>query len=195
MSWSRLSIRLWVGSGDRQHDPVAQSGRRPNRGSGESLSQPPRLLQKQARLVRRTQQIRSGLLQRRRPSGHFVPKPVEQILEICNIHPRQTFRPYRTNRSSGGLELRVGNQITLAEQHDVAFRELIAHVGTPQTVAAQELRIECMFPADETTKSRHNALMRGLRHRGQRQRATPVIRCLELARADNGQREHLAAEC
>jgi transcriptional regulator with XRE-family HTH domain len=35
------------------------------------------------------------------------------------------------------------------------YFSMVTTVGTPQTVAAQELRIECMFPADETTEIRH----------------------------------------
>ncbi len=40
------------------------------------------------------------------------------------------------------------------------YFSMVTTVGTPQTVAAQEMRIECMFPADETTETRHNELMR-----------------------------------
>ena len=39
------------------------------------------------------------------------------------------------------------------------YFSMVTTVGTPQTVAAQELRIECMFPADETTEIRHASLM------------------------------------
>jgi hypothetical protein len=39
------------------------------------------------------------------------------------------------------------------------YFSMVTTVGTPQTVAAQELRIECMFPADETTETRHNELI------------------------------------
>jgi transcriptional regulator with XRE-family HTH domain len=39
------------------------------------------------------------------------------------------------------------------------YFSMVTTVGTPQTVATQELRIECMFPADEATESRHEALM------------------------------------
>jgi len=39
------------------------------------------------------------------------------------------------------------------------YFSMITTVGTPQTVAAQELRIECLFPADETTEAFHLALM------------------------------------
>jgi hypothetical protein len=39
------------------------------------------------------------------------------------------------------------------------YFSMVRTVGTPQTVAAQELRIECMFPADETTEIHHASLM------------------------------------
>ncbi|AOI75184.1 transcriptional regulator [Burkholderia sp. NRF60-BP8] len=31
----------------------------------------------------------------------------------------------------------------------------VTTVGTPQSAAAQELRMECMFPADDATDARH----------------------------------------
>ncbi|WP_158817676.1 helix-turn-helix domain-containing protein [Methylocapsa sp. S129] len=39
------------------------------------------------------------------------------------------------------------------------YFSMVTTVGTPQTIAAQELRIECMFPADEATEARHIAMM------------------------------------
>ena len=39
------------------------------------------------------------------------------------------------------------------------YLSMVTTVGTPQTIAAQELRIECMFPADEATEINHVALM------------------------------------
>jgi hypothetical protein len=36
------------------------------------------------------------------------------------------------------------------------YFSMITTVGTPQTVTAQELRLECMFPADDATESRHS---------------------------------------
>ena len=35
------------------------------------------------------------------------------------------------------------------------YFSMVTTVGTPQTVAAQELRIECMFPADDATELHH----------------------------------------
>jgi hypothetical protein len=36
------------------------------------------------------------------------------------------------------------------------YFSMITTVGTPQTVTAEELRLECMFPADDSTESEHN---------------------------------------
>jgi transcriptional regulator with XRE-family HTH domain len=43
------------------------------------------------------------------------------------------------------------------------YFSMVTTVGTPQTVAAQELRIECMFPADERTETRHASMIAGRR--------------------------------
>ncbi|SAK91313.1 XRE family transcriptional regulator [Caballeronia glebae] len=39
------------------------------------------------------------------------------------------------------------------------YFSMVTIVGTPQNVAAQELRLECMFPADEETEARHLRLL------------------------------------
>ena len=39
------------------------------------------------------------------------------------------------------------------------YFSMVSTVGTPLTVAAQELRLECMFPADEETEALHAGLM------------------------------------
>lgn len=39
------------------------------------------------------------------------------------------------------------------------YFSMVTTVGTPQTIAAQELRIECLFPVDESTEARHFELM------------------------------------
>ncbi len=48
------------------------------------------------------------------------------------------------------------------------YFSMVTTVGTPQTVAAQELRIECMFPADEATEIHHAAMMDTASHRAKR---------------------------
>ncbi len=41
----------------------------------------------------------------------------------------------------------------------LSYFSMVTTVGTPETIAAQELRLECMFPADEETEARHLALV------------------------------------
>ena len=39
------------------------------------------------------------------------------------------------------------------------YFSMVCTVGTPTAVTTQELRVECMFPADEDTERRHADLM------------------------------------
>src|SRR5260370_40894171 len=41
----------------------------------------------------------------------------------------------------------------------LSYFSMVTTVGTPQTIAAQELRIECMFPADAATEAHHHKMM------------------------------------
>ena len=41
----------------------------------------------------------------------------------------------------------------------LSYFSMVTTVGTPQTIAAQELRIECMFPADAATEGHHRKMM------------------------------------
>jgi hypothetical protein len=40
------------------------------------------------------------------------------------------------------------------------YFSLITTVGTPQTVTAEELRLECMFPANDATEAAHGRFLR-----------------------------------
>jgi transcriptional regulator with XRE-family HTH domain len=44
----------------------------------------------------------------------------------------------------------------------LSYFSMVTTVGTPQTIAAQELRIECMFPADAATEAHHRKMMGSL---------------------------------
>jgi transcriptional regulator with XRE-family HTH domain len=52
------------------------------------------------------------------------------------------------------ISFRYGDQL-------LNYFSMVTTVGTPQTVAAQELRIESMFPADEATEEEHLRLLGG----------------------------------
>jgi len=40
------------------------------------------------------------------------------------------------------------------------YFSMITTVGTPQTVTAEELRLECMFPADDSTETKHGPFVK-----------------------------------
>ena len=42
----------------------------------------------------------------------------------------------------------------------LSYFSLITTVGTPQSVTAEELRLECMIPADDETERRHENQLR-----------------------------------
>jgi transcriptional regulator with XRE-family HTH domain len=46
------------------------------------------------------------------------------------------------------------------------YFSMVTTVGTPQTIAAQELRIECLFPADDQTETQHERLLGIASHGG-----------------------------
>jgi hypothetical protein len=59
------------------------------------------------------------------------------------------------------ISFRHGDQV-------LNYFSMVTTVGTPQTVAAKELRIESMFPADEDTEREHLRLLGGLAANGLR---------------------------
>jgi hypothetical protein len=46
------------------------------------------------------------------------------------------------------------------------YFSMITTVGTPQTVTSEELRLECMFPADDKTESAHGQFVEAHSARG-----------------------------
>ena len=54
------------------------------------------------------------------------------------------------------------------ENQVLNYFSMVTTVGTPQTIAAQELRIECMFPADDATEALHMAMVNDATARNRR---------------------------
>jgi transcriptional regulator with XRE-family HTH domain len=67
-------------------------------------------------------------------------------------HLGQTFKP---NSPTGGPILPIIPISFRKDETVLNYFSMVTTVGTPQTVAAQELRIETMFPADEETEREH----------------------------------------
>jgi transcriptional regulator with XRE-family HTH domain len=105
--------------------------------------------------------VARSLLQRvqRETVGHAVDEGTKQLMadllaypdvpEDWRSHDTPAVRPVMPVIPLGFMH--AGNVLN--------YFSMVTHVGTPQTVAAQELRIECMFPADEATEAHHLRLL------------------------------------
>jgi hypothetical protein len=69
---------------------------------------------------------------------------------------RQTFE---STSATGGPVLPIIPLSFRKAETVLNYFSMVTTVGTPQTVAAQELRIETMFPADEETEREHLLLL------------------------------------
>ena len=62
----------------------------------------------------------------------------------------------------------------------LSYFSMVTTVGTPQTIAAQELRIESMFPADEMTEAEHLKMVAANAAKSAREQSLPVVRALSV---------------
>jgi transcriptional regulator with XRE-family HTH domain len=66
---------------------------------------------------------------------------------------------FESNSATGGPVLPIIPLSFRKDETVLNYFSMVTTVGTPQTVAAQELRIETMFPADEETERQHLLLV------------------------------------
>jgi transcriptional regulator with XRE-family HTH domain len=99
--------------------------------------------------------VARSLLQRvqRECIGHALDDGTQRLLDALCTYP-DVPEDWRTGESPrAGVPM-----IPLGFRHDetvLDYFSMVTSVGTPQTVAAQELRIECLFPVDEANEARH----------------------------------------
>jgi transcriptional regulator with XRE-family HTH domain len=105
--------------------------------------------------------VARSLIQRvyRESVGQVVDLRTQQLLDSLLAYPgvRPEWRSQGIAGSASTLPL-----VPLGFVHEGAvlnYFSMITTVGTPLTVAAQELRIECLFPADDETEAKHIALL------------------------------------
>ncbi|WP_028224211.1 helix-turn-helix transcriptional regulator [Paraburkholderia ferrariae] len=105
--------------------------------------------------------VARSLLQRvhREAVGQVVDGGTQHLLDQLLAYPGVP-RDWKTHRGPGaapGMPM-----IPMGFVRDgvvLRYFSMVTTVGTPQNVAAQELRLECMFPADEETEARHRRLL------------------------------------
>ncbi len=94
--------------------------------------------------------------------GHFTDSKTQELITALLSYPgtKAEWNAPRAVQTAPALPV-----IPLGFIHDSArlqYFSMVTTVGTPQTIAAQELRIECLFPVDESTEALHLELMSSL---------------------------------
>jgi transcriptional regulator with XRE-family HTH domain len=100
-------------------------------------------------------QTARGLLGRvyREALGHVIDKRTKALIAELSQYPgvKPEWRAPSPGDAMPMIPLTfVKDGVTLN------YFSMITTVGTPQTVSAEELRLECMFPADDATESKHS---------------------------------------
>ena len=108
------------------------------------------------------EEVARSLLQRvyRESVGHVVGANTKRLLDELLAYP-DVPRDWKTHYGSSTSQATMP-MIPLSFVSDgevLRYFSMVTTVGTPQNVAAQELRVECMFPADEATEARHHQLL------------------------------------
>jgi len=119
--------------------------------------------------------------------GRIVDEKTKELMDALLAYPdvKADWRvPKAVGRPSGrGASTRTPSEaaasrlpvipISFVKDGEVlSYFSMVATVGTPQSSAAQELRLECMFPVDEATEARHLEIMRQFRASGSRSGTT-----------------------
>jgi transcriptional regulator with XRE-family HTH domain len=102
--------------------------------------------------------VATSLFQRvyRESVGRVVDEKTKELMAALLAYP-EVKTEWKTSKAPSAMPV---IPISFAKDANMLnYFSMVATVGTPQTIAAQELRIECMFPADETTEILHIAMM------------------------------------
>jgi transcriptional regulator with XRE-family HTH domain len=105
--------------------------------------------------------VSRSLLQRvyRESVGHAVDAGTRRLLDELLAYP-DVPRDWKAHHGQSAAPTMPVIPIGFVSEGVVLrYFSMVTIVGTPQNVAAQELRLECMFPVDDETETRHRRLL------------------------------------
>ncbi|RDU99027.1 helix-turn-helix transcriptional regulator [Trinickia dinghuensis] len=111
--------------------------------------------------------VSRSLLQRvyRESVGHVVDAGTRRLLDELLAYPGVP-RDWKAHQASSAAPTMPVIPIGFVRDGVVLrYFSMVTTLGAPQNVAAQELRLECMFPADDETEERHRELLAELEQR------------------------------
>ncbi|GJH27344.1 helix-turn-helix domain-containing protein [Caballeronia novacaledonica] len=105
--------------------------------------------------------VSRSLLQRvyRESVGHMVDDGTRRMLDELLAYP-DVPRDWNSHHGRSAAPTMPVIPIGFVSEGAVLrYFSMVTTVGAPQNVATQELRLECMFPADDETEARHQQLL------------------------------------
>jgi transcriptional regulator with XRE-family HTH domain len=111
--------------------------------------------------VARWETVAQSLIQRvyREAVGHVIDNQTQRLLDGLHSYPGVRPEWKRQGTSDSGSRMPMVPIGFIKDGTVLNYFSMVTTVGSPQTVAAQELRIECMFPVDDETAIRQTALL------------------------------------
>ena len=91
--------------------------------------------------------------------GHVLDDRTHELLDALIAYPDVPVKPHGQLQNAA-VDLPMIPLSFVRGDIVLNYFSMVATVGTPRTVVSQELRVECLFPADERTETHHLALMR-----------------------------------
>lgn len=108
------------------------------------------------------EELASALIQRvyREAVGRVIDEKTAELIEALRAYPGVESAWRVRERSNAAPAIMPFVPMTFVQGDRLLnYFSMVTTVGTPQTIAAQELRIECMFPADTATQAHHADLL------------------------------------
>jgi transcriptional regulator with XRE-family HTH domain len=105
--------------------------------------------------------VSQSLLQRvyRESVGHVIDGSTRGLLDELLAYP-DVPRDWKTHHAASATPAMPFVPLGfISEGVVLRYFSMVTNIGAPQNVAAQELRLECMFPADDATEARHQQLL------------------------------------
>jgi len=102
-----------------------------------------------------------SLIQRvnRESVGRVVDEKTSELLRALYAYPDVKPEWQATHGEDTAPRLPIIPLSFVKDGSVMNYFSMITTVGTPQTVSAQELRIECMFPSDDATEMKHMQML------------------------------------
>jgi len=108
-------------------------------------------------------QVAESLFERigREAVGGVIDEKMQALIAELKAYPDVSvdLEPARPSGASPVIPM-----VFALDGRQLSYFSMVSTVGTPQAVAAQELRVECMFPADDSTEAWHLQTFSSARH-------------------------------